>query len=67
MQRILKCCEIGHHLGAKSIVFHSGFYGQWFQKAKTPEDKKKIEEETFQNIKKRILEMMEVIEKKKCS
>ncbi len=65
MQRILKCCEIGHALGAKSIVFHSGFYGKDFQKAKTPEDKKKVEEETFQNIKKRILEMMETIEKKK--
>ena len=24
--RILKCCEIGHYLGAKYIVFHAGFY-----------------------------------------
>jgi deoxyribonuclease IV len=65
MQRILKCCEIGHALGAKSIVFHSGFYGKEFAKAKTPEEKKRVEEETFQNIKKRILEMMEIIKEKK--
>jgi deoxyribonuclease-4 len=65
MQRILKCCEIGHSLGAKSIVFHSGFYGKEFVKAKTPEEKKKVEEETYQNIKKRILEMMDVIKEKK--
>jgi len=65
MQRILKCCEIGHALGVKSIVFHSGFYGKDFAKAKTPEEKKKVEEETFQNIKKRILEMIEVIKEKK--
>lgn len=54
MQRILKCCEIGHALGAKNIVFHSGYYG-----------KSKDKEETFQNIKKRIIEMMEVIKEKK--
>ncbi len=65
MQRILKCCEIGHSLGAKNIVFHSGFYGKEFSKAKTQEEKKKVEEETFQNIKKRILEMIEVIKEKK--
>lgn len=65
MQRILKCCEIGHSLGAKSIVFHPGYYGKEFQKAKTPEEKKKVEEETFQNIKKRILEMNEIIKEKK--
>jgi deoxyribonuclease-4 len=61
----LKCCEIGHYLGAKNIVFHSGYYGKNFQKAKTPEDKKRIEEETFQNIKNRILEMREVIKEKR--
>jgi deoxyribonuclease-4 len=65
MQRILKCCEIGNSLGAKSIVFHPGYYGKDFQKAKTPEEKKKIEEETFQNIKKRIIEMMETVKEKK--
>jgi deoxyribonuclease-4 len=65
MQRILKCCEIGHYLGAKNIVFHSGFYGKDFAKAKTSEEKEKAEEETFQNIKKRIIEIMEVIKEKK--
>ncbi len=65
MQRILKCCEIGHYLGAKSIVFHSGYYGKGFQNAKTEEEKKKIKEETFQNIKLRILEMMNIIKEKK--
>ena len=25
-KRILKCCEVGHWLGAKRVVFHSGFY-----------------------------------------
>ena len=54
MQRILKCCEIGHYLGAKSIVFHPGYYG-----------KSKDKEETFQNIKKRIIEMMETVKEKK--
>jgi deoxyribonuclease-4 len=54
MQRILKCCEIGHALGAKKIIFHPGYYG-----------KSKDKEETFQNIKKRILEMKEVIKEKR--
>jgi len=54
MQRILKCCEIGHYLGAKSIVFHPGYYG-----------KSKDKEEAFQNIKKRILEMMETVKENK--
>lgn len=65
MQRILKCCEIGNALGAKSIVFHPGYYGKDFQKVKTEEERDKIKEETYQNIKKRVLEMMEVIKKKK--
>lgn len=65
MQRILKCCEVGHYIGAKKIIFHSGYYGKDFAKSKTPEEKKKVEEETFQNIKKRIIEMMEVIKEKK--
>lgn len=44
-ERILKSCKIGHYLGAYRIVFHPGFYGGM--------DK----EETYQNIKKEILEM----------
>jgi deoxyribonuclease-4 len=65
IQRILKCCEIGDALGAKSIVFHPGYYGKGFAKAKTEEEKNKAKEETFQNIKQRILEMMKVIKEKK--
>ncbi len=65
MQRILKCCEIGDALGAKNIVFHPGYYGKEFSNAKTKDEKDKAKEETFQNIKKRIMEMMEVIKEKK--
>ena len=65
MQRILKCCEIGDALGAKSIVFHPGYYGKGFAKAKSQEEKDKVKEETFQNIKTRILEMMKIIDDKK--
>ena len=63
-QRILKCCEIGHALGAKSIVFHAGFYGPKYPKA-DDEGKKQIEEDTFQNTKNNIIEMMGVIKEKK--
>ena len=52
-QRILKCCEIGKHLGVKKVIFHCGYYG------------KMEKEETFQNIKQKILEMQEIIKKKK--
>jgi len=45
-KRILKCCEIGHHLGAKKVVFHPGYYG------------KMDPETTFQNIKKQIIEII---------
>jgi len=51
-QRILQCCEIGHYLGAYRIVFHPGYYG------------KMEKEETYNNIKKAILEMQEVRKKK---
>ncbi len=51
-ERILKCCEIGNYLGAKRVVFHPGYYG------------KAEKEETFKNIKNRILEMQEEIKKK---
>lgn len=64
MQRILKCCEIGHYLGAKSIVFHSGYYGNNYAK-QSPEKQAEIREETFQNIKQRIIEMREKIKEKK--
>ena len=50
-KRILKCCEIGNLLGAKYVVFHSGFY------------QKDSKETTFDNIKKQILEMQAEIKK----
>ena len=52
-QRILKCCEIGHYLGARKIVFHPGFVGKFTW------------EESFQNIKNRVIEMKEEIDKNK--
>jgi len=64
-KRILNACERGEELGAEVVVFHPGYYGKDFAKAKTPEQKKEAEEETFQNIKSRIKEMMEVIKEKK--
>jgi len=65
MQRILKCCEIGNDLGAENIIFHPGYYSKNFAKIKEPEEKKKAEEEAFQNIKEKIIEMMKVIKEKK--
>lgn len=51
-QRILRCCEIGHELGAKNIVFHPGYYG---------EDRVSA----FTNIKLRIKELIEEVRKNK--
>ncbi len=50
-KRILDCCKIGELLGAKVVVFHPGYYSS---------DK----EESFQTIKKGILEILEEIKKK---
>jgi len=52
-KRILNCCKIGDLLGAEVIVFHPGYYG------------KMGENETFQNIKKQIAELLEEIRKNK--
>lgn len=52
-KRILKCCEIGHHLGARNIVFHSGYY------------LKNTKEETYENIKKQIIDLQKSIKKNK--
>lgn len=52
-QRILRCAEVGHWLGAKWIVFHCGFFG------------KRKREETYENIKNRLLEMQKEIHKNK--
>ena len=51
--RILKCCEMGHYLGAKYIVFHAGFY------------QKQDPEMIYQMIKKEIIDMMKTIKLKK--
>ncbi len=51
-KRILDCCRIGEKLGAKVVVFHPGYYGENKEKA-------------FENIKKGILDIMEVIRKNK--
>ncbi|MBS3072297.1 TIM barrel protein [Candidatus Pacearchaeota archaeon] len=53
IQRILTCCERAHHMSAKNVVFHPGYYG-------------KISKlETYENIKQRILEMKDVNKDKK--
>ena len=52
-ERILKCCEVGTWLGAKKVVFHPGYYG------------KRGKEESYENIKRAVLEMMDEIKKRK--
>jgi deoxyribonuclease-4 len=52
-ERILRCCEVGTWLGVKSVIFHPGYYGKFSK------------EETFEKIKKEILEMENEIKKKK--
>jgi len=52
-KRILDCCRVADWLGSKKVVFHCGYYG------------KMQPEETFQNIKKQILELMDEIKKNK--
>lgn len=52
-QRILKCCEIGHYLGASPIVFHPGFYGSMDMN------------ETYKTIKNAIQGMQKVIKQRK--
>ncbi|NCN52167.1 TIM barrel protein [archaeon] len=51
-KRILKCLEIGTYLGAKFVVFHSGFYG------------KGTREEAYKNIKNNILDLQKVRKEK---
>jgi len=52
-KRIIECCEIGEKLGAEVVVFHAGFYG------------KMGKEETFQNIKKEVLELIGEVKENK--
>lgn len=51
-KRILRACEIGNYLGAYRVVFHPGYYNGL--------DK----EQTYQNIKKAILEMQKICKEK---
>jgi len=55
--RILKCCEIGEILGAKVVVFHPGYYTN-----KGKDDKSR--EESFQAIKKGVIDILNVIKNK---
>ncbi len=65
-KRILSCCEAGHYLGAKSIVFHPGYYGKDFAKPKTSEEQKNlIRGETYAKVKEGVLELMEEVKKNK--
>ena len=52
-KRILDSCERGHHLGARYIVFHAGFY--------TGRDKEVV----YQMIKKEIIDLQKNIKKNK--
>lgn len=61
-QRILKCCERGHDLGAKNIVFHPGYYGKEYTKTKiSEEEKREIEKNTYEKIKEGVIEILEEI------
>jgi len=57
-KRILDCCKIGHLLGAKTIVFHPGYYSN---KGKTEEDREK----SYNIIKEGILDIMAIIKANK--
>ncbi|MBI2630456.1 TIM barrel protein [Candidatus Pacearchaeota archaeon] len=52
-KRIIDCCKIGEKLGAYTIVFHPGYYG------------KMSKEESYENIKNRIIEIQEEIKNNK--
>lgn len=51
-KRILDCCKVGEWLGAKTVVFHPGYYG-------------KDKEGAYENIKRGIIEIMAEIKKNK--
>lgn len=46
-KRILDSCKIGHFLGARTVVFHPGYYG------------KMSKEDTFSRVKEAIIDMLE--------
>ncbi|MFW6283221.1 MAG: TIM barrel protein [Minisyncoccales bacterium] len=51
-QRILECCKIGTWLNASKVVFHPGYFG------------KSSKEETYEKIKKEILDLQKTIKEK---
>lgn len=52
-KRILDCLKIGTIMGVKEVVFHAGFYGKFSK------------EETYENIKKQILDLQKIRKEKK--
>ncbi len=52
-KRILNCCERGHYLGVKYIVFHAAYYSG------------RPEKEIYEIVKKAVIEMQKVIKKKR--
>lgn len=52
-KRILGCCEIGNIVGAKYVIFHPGYYSGMSR------------EQTYQNIKKQVLDMQKIIKRNK--
>lgn len=53
-ERILEACQVGHWLGAKTLVIHPGYYS-------------KDKEETYQTVRSRIIEILAEIKKNKWS
>src|SRR3989344_6176164 len=51
-KRILDCCEVGEWLGAEIVVFHPGYYS-------------KDREESYNNIRDGIIDLMKEIERRK--
>lgn len=51
-KRILQCCEIGELLGAKTVVFHPGYYS-------------KDREDSYEVIKQSVLDIMKIIKQKR--
>ena len=52
-KRILDCCEVGEAMKAEVVVFHAGFYS------------KMDKEQTFQNIKREVISILEEMKKRK--
>jgi len=64
-KRILRCCEVGHLLGAKRVVFHPGFYGSNSKNSKVSGIRSRVSGEAAVKIRQGIKEMMGVVKKNK--